>query len=226
MTLAYESPVAPARIDVEQLAQWALAPGRAGGIPWRDQAVLAFDHGCTAQLRRAARGSWALVIAGTVNTPVRRVEIQAIPDDDAGRVLAAIRALSPVAASLVIHHGRQRTRPGWIETVETLHPRLSPSGRPWIAYEDPKRRAQPYCAMEIHTREEVTEAAIRRYRAWWGGLLLAAEFLVGRLERWQVSGFAAPETPWEGFMPPAPSVWVGGRWPIARRFARRSSGEA
>jgi hypothetical protein len=186
----------PTRVDVERVVQWALQPGKAGGIPWREGAALAFDLGVTAKPRRRQRGGWALVIAGGVKTPIRRVELEAVADDDAGRVMDSIRALPGNVASLVIHHGRYCTRPGWTERVENRAPRLGPSGRPWVEYADPRRRMQPYCPLLVTHEWVVSDAAISRYRAWWGGLLIVAEAIRGRLDRWEVSGFAAPQTPW------------------------------
>jgi hypothetical protein len=190
---------APAPIDVERLVQWTLAPGRSGGLVWRDEAALAFDRGCTAKPRRAVRGNWALAIAGTVRRPPRRVVIEATADGDASAVLAAIRALpSGLAASLVIHHGRWRTRPGWTETVVRHMPHWAAPGRPCIRYAGgTKDRTRPYCPLRIIVEQVVTERAICRYELWWQALAGLHAALDDRLERWRINGFAAPARPWE-----------------------------
>jgi hypothetical protein len=190
----------PAPIDIERLVWWALGRGRPGGLPWRDEAVLSFDRGLTARPRRKPRGNWTLVFAGagTVQGQApRRVVLDAIPDGDAARVVAAVKALPAAASALVIRHGRSHTRPGWTERIETAAPTWAAPGRPTIRYADPYRRALPYCPLRIAVSEVVTEAAICRYEAWWGGLAALRRELDGQLARWRISGFAAPERPWE-----------------------------
>lgn len=214
-------------VDAERLIQWALMPGREGGLRWRDVADLSFDRGCTARMSRRQPVNWALCIAGVSERRFpapRTVVLSAIGDGDAELVLAAIRALPGDQAALLVHHGRQKTRPAWTEPVETRRPRLGKSGRPWIAYQDPKRHAQPYCILEIETRHEATEAAMARYAAWWRGVaLVAARVSVsvglgrgmgGGLVRWQVSDFAAPAEPWLREAAPATRVWRGDTWSL------------
>ncbi len=189
-------PQAP--IDIEALVRWALQPGRTGGLAWRDEAALSFDRGVTARPRRRARGSWSLVIAGAgrVGGTPRRIVLAPSAESDAELVIAAIRALPAAAAALVIQHGRHRTRPGWTDRVEERSPRWAAPGRPVILFADPFRRAQPFCPLTIKIIEMITERAISRYSAWWEGLATLVGALDGRLRRWRVSGFAAPERPW------------------------------
>lgn len=179
-------------IDIEALVYWALS--RTGRLPWdraRDK-ELAFDRGVTAKPRTAPPGNWALAeaCAGLKLGNNRPLPAHIDPGPDAHRVLAAIRALDPKSASLVLACGRTQIRPDWMEGIE---PRQVEKRRSWRRCKGGQSRIR---LVWEPCHPDAIRAAHESYTRWHEALITLAFRLRDGLDGWQINGLAAPAEPW------------------------------
>ena len=185
-------------IDIERLLQWAFAPGRQGGMTWREDPELSLNRGLTVIPRRPRRVTWAMAAACagiSARTPRLRVGA-AIADPDAAIVAEAVHRLPSGLGAVVRHYARSRTRPVWIDQVEVLVPDWKAPGEPRIGYVGKRNRTGPFCRLRIVVVEQVTPKSQARYTAWHGAVASLIGILAGSLSRWEIQGFAAPAAPW------------------------------
>lgn len=186
----------PQPVDIEHLLQWAV--GRSGRLPWRrdDERDLGGNHGLTARPRRRPKIGWheAEVYALTVRGPRQLTPRMLIPGPDAEIVLAAVKALEPATAAVVIACARGKIRPDWMPGVEpkrVLRARYVPN----LKRKKRHRRTlvprwEPCSPAELQAARDV-------YVRWHAALEALADQLQGRLAGWTVCGFLAPATPWQ-----------------------------
>lgn len=185
--------------DAEVVLQWAVAQlGKR--LPWssvRPQ-ELEFNRGQTARLRRRQPTSWSIAAAtaGMIR-PVRPIAPRLVkPGQDANLIIATIRQLDPWSSSIVMVCARGERRPDWMEGVE---PRLVE--KRVYGKNGKGRRRRSGRAQVIQVWEPcspATVAAVREvYARWHQAVRSIAEALTGRLAEWKITGFAAPERPWE-----------------------------
>lgn len=117
---------------------------------------------------------------------------------DAEAIHAAVLALDDVACGLVVMHAVAGTRPDWMPGAVPLPvPVRRANGKPELVYHDLARSKPAYCRPRYKPAAEVIELARESYTAWWQGVAgLAVALGLRGLEDHEISGFAAPGTPW------------------------------
>lgn len=169
-------------IDIEVLLQWAI--GQSGHLPWRGVSPreLMFDYGYTVIPRGCERGWHG---GGTL----LRLSI----DDDASRVIEAIKRLEPRVAGIVIACARSQIRPDWMQGVEPkrvprkIYQRVSRRGR---------RRHRSTTVMVWNIDPAQIAAARSIYERWHAALTRLAVMLDGSLDRWVAKLPQAHPQPW------------------------------
>lgn len=181
-------------VDIEHLIQWAVS--RTGRLPWEGtrDVDLFFDRGLTAKPRRRPPGNWiiAAACAGMRFGSGRVMAPKMVPGGDAERVIAEIKALPADQAALVLRHGRQRSRPDWMEGIEPrrVERRIYPKRRG-------KRTHRPVVIWIWEPEPPTVVAAARAaYRSWHDGLATVAARLDGQLDRWSPRGPVVLREPW------------------------------
>jgi hypothetical protein len=183
---------APARtgrrepIDAETLIQWAM--DQTGYLPWRGvtDRELMFDHGYNAipkNVPTTYQGSQPL--------------LRAAVSDDATLVIAAIKALPPRTAAMVIACGREKIRPECFvdfepaQVAKTIYPRRKRKrGKR-------SKGHRPYTVVVWNIDPEVICASREAYERWHRAVEDVAAQVAALVTRWRIKGFAAPHRPWE-----------------------------
>lgn len=201
--------------DIVAIVRWALS--RTGRLPWRNPAdwELSLDQGLTVRCRKD-RGRWYLVEAGVAEMAARDrlpggPTPSRVPGHDAAAVVAAIKALSPRMASLILSHGNAGTVPEWIDDDRPPQPVYrDPPRQHEIRIVDrigPKRKQQrvpPFCPLAWPVSFEAICASQEVYSTWHAGMTALATALDGALRRWPRVRFDLPAEPWrKGQMQPA-----------------------
>ena len=172
-------------VDIERLLWWAME--QTGYLPWKGVSPreLMFDHGYTVLPRGCSREYHG---GGTL---LRRAV-----DEDAATVIAAIMALDPVIAGVVIRCAREKIRPDWMPGVEPKQVQRPISWRKGRR----KRGKRGHRAVFVTVWEPCDPAAIRAARAayedWHEAVNALAAGLAGMLIDWKIKGFRAPRLPW------------------------------
>lgn len=184
----------PRPIDVEDLLQWAIH--RSGRLPWMrdDWRQLSMNRGLTAKPKRREKIGWDLATVGLRLSTGRSVPAKMVPGPDATRVLAAVQALEPATAAVVLACARSRIRPDWMEGIV---PRRVL--RPIYGYKrNRQRRGRPILVPVWEPRSPADVAAAHAaYSRWHAALEQLAQRLRGELVGWDVVGLNAPPAPWD-----------------------------
>lgn len=170
----------PAPIDIEDLLQLALQQPVYRPFRVVSERALAYNYGYTA-VPKGCHGGFA---GGEV---LLRVPAGA----DAAAVVAAVNALDPWTRAIVRRCAVGGTRPDWFEGVGAPR-RVAVMKRHKRRHRKVKvgERWEPCSPQAICAAREI-------YARWHSAVTRLAEVLRGRLTDWRITGFAAPESPWE-----------------------------
>lgn len=192
-------------MDIEQLATWAYAVQKAGPGGSNLYEAEALADGIV-HYGHSADGVWVCQHLAELGAFVDGRAGPWALHPDAEVIDQAVRALDPIASSLVMVHGTTQTRPVWgeglrprVEPVWKSGPRYDPAtGLPAARSFEVMRRGQNAVACLVRHRDppEYLEALRTRYATWHGALEALVGILAGRLEQWEPTGPAAPAEPW------------------------------
>lgn len=200
-------PPLPAReviaLDIELILQWAMT--QTGHLPWsRDRDTeLMFDKGLTAKPRKRPPVNWtiAMACAGLKLGTERPLPATMTPSGDAEIIIDAVKRLSPRQASLILACARAHIRPDFTVQAEIDKQRYAEpverSKKCWQKKRTCKRPKKAYLKRWHDPTPEAICAARSAYLLWWYGVWIVLAALQGRLSRFRINGFAAPERPWE-----------------------------
>ncbi|GEM_PF-6182556 len=189
-------------IDIETLAQWAIA--HHGPLLWRRdrEAELSLNEGLTVRFRRRPKASWfmAFITAG-ISHKGRMLPDRRVATGDAGLVIEMIKRLPALQASLVSHHARLKTRPDWRAGERpAITPKRDALGeiviRDRIGGRRNLKRVDPYCPIVYSAECGAICQAREDYTLWHRGLNTLRDRLTSCLQRWEINGFAAEPYPW------------------------------
>lgn len=178
-------------IDVEHLLHWAFA--QTGLLPFRNPSErgLAYNHGWTAIPRGANQQFQGSEIA-----------LQRALDEDAAAVLAAVQRLPAEIRNVVRACAMSGIRPNWMEGIE---PKLVERR---VSHRKVRKKKKGKRGKKVTGRSHVervwepcspeTILIVREiYAAWHAALSEIATKLGPDLKNHEISGLAAPATPWD-----------------------------